>query len=121
MPDNTVISQAPAFIGATSLSGGVVPFTTAFSAAPSDEGLSAGAKARIGVAVAIAIAVVVVTALAAFSIWRRKRSQRISYTKKAEAFPAKRGLGLGDAMTVVEVVPVKDVGGRLRGDERRVN
>lgn len=63
---------------------------------------------------------VVIIALAVFGVLRRKHSQRISYTKEAKAFPAKRGLGLEDAMKVVEVVPMKDVGGRLRDEERAV-
>lgn len=65
---------------------------------------------------------VVVAAFAIFGVLRMKRSHGIWYAEEAEAYPAKRSMEPGDAVVeVVEVMPMKDVGGRLRASERTVD
>jgi hypothetical protein len=80
--DFSMSTQAPAFRGATTVSGGAAPFTSdvtlpTASAVPeniaANEGLSSGAKAGIGVGLAISVLFIIGFAII-FVLHRRKRS-----------------------------------------------
>lgn len=107
VPDYMATSQAPAFSGATPLSGGVVPFTTGLSAGttPLGKGLSTSAKAGIGIGVALGVALVA----ALFCLRRWKRVAQISS-------PSKRESGDKVAAKVVELLPMQTVHAKQRLD-----
>jgi hypothetical protein len=125
VPDSTATSQAPAFSGATPLSGGVVPFTTSgLSAAtpPSAGGLSMRAKAGMGIGIGIAVLVVVIIVVLSsfFCLRRPKRLAYISpYAKGFEISPrATRKANAKAPVKVVEVLPMEAVGVKQKLDSQ---
>jgi hypothetical protein len=114
VPDYAASTQAPAFTGATPLSGGVVPFTSGLSpsatGAPSSStgGLTTGAKA--GIEIGAILGGVGVIALLIFVLLRRKRSAETTQVKGFEISPWKSELAAEHRMKVVETLPMGDVG-----------
>jgi hypothetical protein len=81
-PDLSATTQRPAFSGATTISGGAVPFTSAVSLpttlnslgdATGHQGLGTGAKAGIGVGVAISV-LSIMGLIVFLVLYRRNRS-----------------------------------------------
>ena len=90
-PDFSTSTQRPAFSGATTISGGAVPFTSAVSlptasSSPGDatghQGLSTGAKA--GISVGAAISVLSMSLIIFFALYRRNRSSGPNRSQRGE-------------------------------------
>jgi hypothetical protein len=124
-PDFAASTQRPAFSGATTISGGAVPFTGAVSlptasSSPGDaaghQGLSTGAKAGIGVGVAISV-LFIMGLIAFLVLYRRNRSSGPNRSQRGKrSHPIISGSAGGDSeSTRVEIdsKPVQEADGSM--------
>ena len=124
-PDFSASTQRPAFSGATTISGGAIPFTSAVSlptasSSPGDatnhHGLSTGAKAGIGVGVAISV-LSIMSLIVFLVLYRRNRSSGPNRSQRGKrSHPVVSGSTGGDSeSTRVEIdsQPVQEADGSM--------